>query len=108
MYLFISGFDYDWSYKAQYNALSEEEKEIMDVLLQDDTEIPSNLEEDEILDLAKLRFQAFCHQSGRFDMKKDIGTRNRKISYISYNDFLSCSSIFGINCMSHISWFFKR
>ena len=44
----------------------------MDVLLQDDTELPSNLEEDEILDIAKLRFQAFCHQSGRFEAKKDI------------------------------------
>ena len=50
----------------------------MDVLLQDDTEIPSNLEEDEILDLAKLRFQAFCHQSGRFDMKKDTGMLSKK------------------------------
>ena len=53
----------------------------MDVLLQDDTEIPSNLEEDEILDLAKLRFQAFCHQSGRFDMKKDIGMLSKKLPY---------------------------
>ena len=59
-------------FKAQYEALTEEEKEIMDVLLQDDTELPSNLEEDEILDIAKLRFQAFCHQSGRFEAKKDM------------------------------------
>ena len=53
----------------------------MDVLLQDDTELPSNLEEDEILDIAKLRFQAFCHQSGRFEAKKDISKLEFMIPY---------------------------
>ena len=72
--------------KAQYNALTEEEKEIMDVLLQDDTELPSNLEEEEILDIAKLRFQALCHQSGRFDMKCDTGIVDLK--YIKFSKIL--------------------
>ena len=70
--------------QAQYNALSDEEKEIMDVLLQDDNELPSNLEEDEILDIAKLRFQVFCQQSGRFDTTKNDGRSLFKVVFVGF------------------------
>ena len=56
----------------------------MDVLLQDDNELPSNLEEDEILDIAKLRFQVFCQQSGRFDTTKNDGRSLFKVVFVGF------------------------
>lgn len=75
----------------------------MYVLLQDDNELPSNLEEDEILDIAKLRFQVFCQQSGRFDATKNEGTQLFNVVF----EGLSCKICILIIFVKFVCLFFQ-